>query len=136
MLSVTALHAIKAAASLSGLPEGEFAGAGAIADSTGAPPNYLSKLLKGLAEQGVLVSRKGAGGGFRLARAAELISLYEIVEPIDRVSRWEGCFLGQKACSDPHECSIHRRWQPVRDQYLGLLHDATVAEVAAGRVEV
>jgi DNA-binding IscR family transcriptional regulator len=39
-------------------------------------------------------SQKGIGGGFRLARDPGAISLLDVVEPIEHVSRWSGCILG------------------------------------------
>jgi Rrf2 family protein len=131
MLSRTALHAVRALAHLAELGESEYLGAAAIAKRIEAPPNYLGKLLNKLAAHGIVEPRKGAGGGFRLARPGNTISLYEAVEPIDRVSRWNGCFLENPVCGHQGGCAIHRRWGPVRDAYLRLLHESTVNEVAS-----
>ena len=131
MISRTAKHALAALTALAELPEGRYAGAGEIADEIDAPRNYLGKLLKNLADEGVLESQKGKGGGFRLARAPGSIPLIEIVEPIDRVSRWSDCFLGRGRCSDEAPCAVHHRWAKVRDAYLGFLRETTVADLAA-----
>ena len=107
MLSKTGIHAIKALSILTKLPEGIYAGAGEIAAEIAAPRNYLGKLLKTLADEGLLVSQKGKGGGFRLARDASKISLYEIMDPIDHVSRWSGCLFGGGPCSPQNPCALH-----------------------------
>lgn len=130
MLTRTAIHALRAMATLAELSERHFAGAADIAEEIGAPPNYLGKLLKTLAEEGLLESQKGKGGGFRLARSSQAISVYDVVEPIDHVSRWEGCFLGRTRCSDEAPCAIHTRWGAVRDQYLKFLRDTSISELA------
>lgn len=129
MISKTALHAVRALAVLAELPEGEWAGAGAVARLIGAPENYLGKLLQGFARQGLVASRKGLGGGFRLVKAPEAISLLEVVESIDQVSRWSGCFLGRERCSDDAPCAMHGRWAVVRDAYLALLRESTIADL-------
>ncbi|TVQ40793.1 MAG: Rrf2 family transcriptional regulator [Spirochaetaceae bacterium] len=129
MLSASALHAVRALGELSGLNKDQYAGAASIAQRIGAPSNYLGKLLQSLVSHGIVDSRKGAGGGFRLARPAGSISLLDVVEPIDRVSRWNGCFLQNPVCGAHGGCTIHRRWAPVRDAYLALLRESTVAEV-------
>lgn len=129
MISKTALHAVRALAALAELPEGEWAGAGAVARSIGAPENYLGKLLQGFTREGFVVSRKGLGGGFRLARPPKEISLFQAVEPIDHLSRWSGCFLGRARCSDAAPCAMHDRWSSVRDAYLRLLQETTVADL-------
>lgn len=132
MLSTTALHAVRAMGELADLEEGRYAGAVAIAEKIGAPRNYLGKLLQSLSSHGLVDSRKGAGGGFRLARPADSITLYDVVEPIDRVSRWNGCFLGNRSCNGT--CRIHRRYGPVREAYLSMLRESTIEEVAGSVV--
>lgn len=130
MISKTGMHAVNAVATLALLSDGRFAGAAEIADRIGAPRNYLGKLLKVLADNGLLDSQKGKGGGFRLSRDAGRISLYEIMEPIDHVSRWGGCFLGRARCSDHTPCALHQRWSTVRRAYIQFLQETTVADVA------
>jgi len=130
MFSKSGVHALTALAALAELPEGAYAGAADIAAAIGAPPNYLGKLLKTLAEEGLLESQKGKGGGFRLARDPAAISLLEVMEPIERVSRWSGCFLGRSRCADDAPCAVHQRWGHVRDAYFQFLKETTVADLA------
>ncbi len=82
-----------------------------------------------LAEEGLLESSKGRGGGFRLARPPEAISLYELLEPLEHVSRWTGCFLGRGSCSQDSPCPVHPRWGKVRDAYLAFFKGTTLAEL-------
>ena len=131
MLSKTGLHAVRAVVALAKLPEGAYAGAARVAQEIGAPLNYLGKLLKALAEEGLVESQKGLGGGFRLARDAGKITLLDIVEPIEHISRWSGCLLGRPECSEVNPCAMHDRWKAVRDAYLNMLRRTTVAELVA-----
>ncbi|MBD3402743.1 Rrf2 family transcriptional regulator [candidate division GN15 bacterium] len=136
MISKTSVNAAKALALLAGMPPHEYAGAGFIAREIGAPQNYLGKLLKTLASEGLLESQKGYGGGFRLARSPEKITLYDVVEPLDKVSRWGGCFLGGGRCSESNPCAVHDRWKTIREQYLGFLRETTMADLASKRVSL
>jgi Rrf2 family protein len=131
MITRTGLHAVRAMAALARLPEGAYAGAAGIAREIGAPPNYLSKLLQNLAREGLVRSQKGLGGGFRLARDPRSISLLDVVEPIEQVSRWSGCVLGHRDCSDEVPCAIHDRWKRVRTDYLRMLRQTTIADLLA-----
>jgi Rrf2 family protein len=131
MLSKTGLHAVRAMLALARLPEGAYAGAAHIAQEIGGPQNYLGKLLKALAEKGLAESQKGLGGGFRLARDAREISLLDVIEPIEHISRWSGCILGRPECSEVNPCAIHDRWKAVRDAYLRMLKRTTLAELVA-----
>lgn len=128
MISRTALYALKAIQELARLPASELGGAAAIAEKTGAPVNYLGKLLKLLAQDGLLESRKGLNGGFRLARLPAEITLFDIAEPIDHVSRWTSCFLGGGQCCEDAPCSVHGAWQVVRQEYLNFLKHTTIAD--------
>ncbi len=130
MISKTAVHATLALAFLAELDSEDYAGASQIAESVGAPRNYLGKLLKQLASEGLVESQKGYGGGFRLAESPDDITLYDIVEPLDHVSRWNGCFLGRSTCSDEAPCAVHKRWARIREQYLRFLKQTTIAELA------
>lgn len=131
MLSKTALHALHAVAQLAELPEGQFRGASSIAEEIGAPANYLGKLLQSLVQEGIVFSQKGIGGGFRLARRASEVTLYDVVEPIDHISKWSGCFMGRKTCSPESPCAMHLRWATVRDEYFSMLREASIADIAS-----
>ena len=129
MLSRTAQYAVKAMIELARLRDGELGCAACIAGRTGAPVNYLSKLLKLLAQQGLLESRKGLGGGFHLARPAREITLFDIAEPIDHVSRMSSCFFGDADCRQVPRCAAHDGWQAVRDPFLGFLRNTTLEQL-------
>jgi Rrf2 family protein len=129
LIGKTGVHAIRALAQLTGLSEGQSLGAAQIAEKIDAPPNYLAKLLRILARQGLVESHKGPGGGFRLARDARKIRLLDVVEPIERITRWNGCILGQKDCSDENPCAIHDRWKQLRVGYLAMLAETTIADL-------
>jgi Rrf2 family protein len=131
VLSKTGLHAVRAVLALAKLPKGAYAGAANIAREIGGPQNYLAKLLKSLADEGLLESQKGLGGGFRLARPARQISLFDVVDPIEHLSRWSGCVLGRPECSEVEPCAIHNRWKAVRESYLRMLERTTIAELVA-----
>lgn len=134
MISKTGIHALAALTKLASLDKGEYAGAADIADEVGAPRNYLGKLLKTLADNGLLVSQKGFNGGFRLARAADEISLFDVVEQIDKVSRWGNCFMSSGRCSESEPCAVHTRWKSIRENYLGFLHETTIEDLLQKKV--
>jgi Rrf2 family protein len=131
VITKTGLHAVRAMVALARLPEGAYAGAVNVARAIRAPQNYLGKLLQTLAREGLVQSQKGLGGGFRLARDPRSISLFDVVEPIEQISRWSGCILGHPQCADDVPCAIHDRWKGVRNASLRLLQRTTIADLAA-----
>ena len=129
MISKTGVHALTALAVLAKLSNGNYAGTADVARTIGAPRNYLGKLLRALSDQGLVESQKGKGGGFRLARDPATITLLDVMEPVGRVSRWTGCFLGQARCSDDVACAVHARWSVTREAYFQFLKNTTVADL-------
>jgi len=130
MISKTGIHATLALTFMARLQPGEYSGAAQIARVVGAPGNYLGKLLKQLAAEGLVESQKGFGGGFRLARTAKKITLFDIVEPLDKVSKWQGCFLGRTKCTAESPCAVHHKWSRIRDSYLHFLKTTTIDQLA------
>lgn len=130
MITRTGTHALKAMAYLSSLPANAYEGAGEIAARIKAPQNYLGKLLRQLARAGLLEGRKGIKGGFRLARDKGDISLYEVLEPIEHVSRIKECILGKAQCTLRDHCPLHEGWARVRNDYLGFLRDTKLSAAA------
>ena len=54
-----------------------------LAEETGVPLPTAQKLMGRLAAAGLLTSARGTGGGFRLARGADGISLADIIEAVE-----------------------------------------------------
>lgn len=129
MITKTGLHAIRAMVVLARLPAGAYEGAARVAKEIDAPQNYLGKLLQTLSHDGLVKSQKGLGGGFRLAKAPREISLLDVVEPFEHISRWTGCVLGRPECSEVDPCVIHNKWKKVREAYLALLSGTTIADL-------
>jgi Rrf2 family protein len=129
MISKTGVYGIRAMLALAKLPEGQCAGASRIAELVQVPQSYLSKLLQILVRAGLVRSHRGVAGGFSLARPATKISLYDVVEPLEPVERWSGCFLGNAECSDESACPVHDRWKVVQGAFLDMLRRSTLAEL-------
>lgn len=136
MMTKTGTLAIRAMIVLAELPGEKYVGAAQVAKKLKAPPNYLSKLLQSLCKTDIVVSQKGMGGGFRLARDPEKISLYEVIEPLEQVSRWERCIMGRATCSDENPCVLHQEWAAISGRYLDLLENTTISDLIRGYKKV
>ena len=98
--------------------------------STGArlPRQYLSKILRTLASRGLLESRRGRSGGFRLARTAADITLFEVVDPLDHLDTRGTCLLRPAGCDDSTPCGLHNSYRHIHDNFIELLHRTTLAD--------
>lgn len=102
-----------------------------LAEKTGIPANYLSKILWTLGNAGIIDATRGNGGGYRLKRDPAKIHLFEVVDLFDRDRTKLTCFLGQgKNCDEEHPCTAHHAWRSVRAAYLDFLHSNTVADIS------
>jgi FeS assembly SUF system regulator len=72
-----------------------------LAMETGVPLPTAQKLMGRLASAGLLTSARGTGGGFRLAREAQGISLADIIEAVEGPIAMTNCITGSS-----HECAI------------------------------
>src|SRR3546814_13910741 len=76
-----------------------------VAEQTGVPLPTVQKLMGRLAQSGLLGSARGSGGGFVLARAADSISLADIVEAVDGPIAMTACVdQGRPDCGLENGC--------------------------------
>lgn len=132
MISKSGIHALRAVTVLAQVGPGEYRHAGAVAAAVGSPANYLSKLLHQMSRRGVLESQKGQGGGFRLSRSPDEMTVFEIIDAIDDLRTLNRCIFGNEECSDAHPCGLHEEWQPVRDAFLNMLKKMTITRLVDG----
>ncbi|MCA9068183.1 MAG: Rrf2 family transcriptional regulator [Planctomycetaceae bacterium] len=130
MISKTGKYGIRAMLVLARLPADEYAGTPQIAELASIPPSYLRKLFQTLAKSGLVKSQRGIAGGFRLARDANLITVYDILAALEPIDRWSECFLDNTECSEDQACSIHSHWKAVQEAYLKMLRQSTLSELA------
>lgn len=102
-----------------------------IARQEGLPAPVLAKVLQELVRKGLLRSRRGPGGGFRLARRAELITLRDVVAAIDGLDHFQECAVGLERCADETPCPLHDTFKGLRAQVVSYLENTTIAGMAA-----
>ena len=68
---------------LAALPDDQALPAARLAEYHDVPPAYLAKALQAMAAAGIVESRPGPCGGYRLARSPEEITLLDIVTAVD-----------------------------------------------------
>lgn len=101
-----------------------------IAKAEGLPAPTLATVLQNLARAGLVTSQKGPKGGFALARAADDITLYQIVEAVDGMQNLTQCALGLDACSSDIPCSIHGCLYEIRQQLIEHIQSVTVTDLS------
>ncbi|MGE3730606.1 MAG: SUF system Fe-S cluster assembly regulator [Lysobacterales bacterium] len=85
----------------------------------------VSKLLKLLAAAGLVESRRGSKGGYRLARAPASISVLDIVVALEGPMGMTECSASKGACDHEVHCQVQHNWQRI-----SRLIAASLAEVS------
>ncbi|MDP2359533.1 MAG: Rrf2 family transcriptional regulator [bacterium] len=129
MISQTAEYALRAMVFLAENAE-EALPVPIIAEHTRVPAGYLSKVLQGLVRSGLVESRRGLRGGFRLARGPADLNLLEIVNSVSPIERITTCPLGLPY----HEgrlCSLHQRLDEAIGHFERSFRETTLADLMA-----
>jgi len=103
-------YAVRAVYYLAQLGPGRQAATAQIAREQKIPLTFLAKIVSQLSAAGVVRATRGARGGVRLARAADDLSLLDIVEAIDGPITLNECVRDPSACPLGDNCAVHAVW--------------------------
>jgi Rrf2 family transcriptional regulator, nitric oxide-sensitive transcriptional repressor len=116
---------------LAGAPERRFT-TGELATELAISRNHLAKVVQDLARAGYIETRRGAGGGFRLALPAASITLGGVVRLLEQQGALVECFRadGGNCTLTPH-CRLKSRLAAAREAFLDELDRTTLADCAS-----
>jgi FeS assembly SUF system regulator len=110
--------------------------AGLLAEETGVPLPTAQKLMGRLASAGLLSSARGTGGGFRLAREANGISLADIIEAVEGPIAMTVCVDEKRNdCALDGHCLVKPHLNVVNGAVRGALQGVSLATLAQGEVK-
>jgi Rrf2 family protein len=130
LISQTAEYAIRAMSAIATLRPGTRIRASDLGRGAGIPAPYLSKILRRLVLADLLVSQKGQGGGFSLARPAAEIPFIDILNAIDAFPTDGRCAFGWGNCDQLSPCPLHGAWSRLSQQVREWAKQTNLAEVA------
>ena len=130
MLRVTKLtdYATIVLTALASEPAAVLSAAG-LAERAGLEIPTVAKVLKPLAQAGLVEGFRGAAGGYRLARAAGAISLFEVVEAMEGPLGMTECSVHAGACGLESSCSVRANWRRINDVVAEALRGMTLADM-------
>jgi Rrf2 family protein len=124
-ISVKGEYALHAIFDLALQPPGEPVKIADIARRQKIPQKFLELILSGLKQAGFVESRRGAEGGYLLARTPDAITVGEVMRHVEGVKPKRGSNGGKQA-SDP----FAETWRRVDQAVSGVIDQTTFAELA------
>jgi FeS assembly SUF system regulator len=106
-----------------------------IALATGLALPTVSKLLKTLARSGLLVSTRGARGGYLLLRAPREISVAQVIAAIEGRIGMTECSSVPGLCMQESGCSVRANWQRINHVVLRALQQISLEQLAQPMTE-
>jgi Rrf2 family protein len=100
-----------------------------IAKDQGISIKYLEAILSLLKAAGLVHVRRGVGGGYRLSRPPEQITLFDVLEPLEDFLGIVHCTTGNCDCERMEECLTRRVWEEMRDMNREYLRKKTLAGI-------
>src|SRR5829696_8742408 len=138
MFSTKAEYGVRVMAHLAKRGGGEPISLGSIADAEGLPLAYLEHLVQRLRKARLVESRRGAHGGYTLARGADEITMAEVVRALEGDIAPIECISadadGALVCSREHHddgdpCPTKFLWTRVQGSIVRTLNEMTLDDL-------
>ena len=100
-----------------------------VAAATGIALPTVSKLLKSLAKSGLVVSTRGANGGYELARSPREISAADVIDALEGPVSITECSSIDSLCEHEDVCSVGGAWQRINVAIRRALDDVTLSDL-------
>ena len=105
----------------------------AISDHQNIPKRFLEQILNDLKSAGIVQSRRGVAGGYRLAKPPQEITLAAVVRHIEGALAPVSCvserFYQKCSCPDESRCAIRSVMKEIREAIVKIAERMTVAEM-------
>jgi len=100
-----------------------------IAQRQSIPPKYLPQIIAALGQAGLLNSTRGYGGGLRLSRPAEEISILNVIEAIQGKPRLFECQLGISDCIHQPNCQLRSIYNKAQNALENVFGETKLSDV-------
>lgn len=130
-ISARADYAVRATVAIAQAGD-EVISADAVAEAQGIPRSFLEGILTSLRRAGIVTSRRGAAGGYRLALPASSVSVADVIRAVDGPL----VYVRDARPSDVEYLEQHEAlatlWVALRANVRAVLEATTIADLATG----
>jgi Rrf2 family iron-sulfur cluster assembly transcriptional regulator len=100
-----------------------------VAEAQSVPESYLAKIFQDLSRSGLVVSHRGAKGGFVLARDPDKITLRQVIEAVEGPIALSPCLDERVGCELSAICEVHLILAEAQSQLLNVLDGSTLRDI-------
>jgi Rrf2 family protein len=100
-----------------------------IAKQQGVPRKFLEKIIQDLIRKGLIKSRRGSCGGYRLARPPDAISFYDVIEAIEGPIAVNACLDQHLGCDQLSRCTMVGVWNEVQRKVIEVFTSTKIADL-------
>ena len=105
----------------------------AISDQQNIPKRFLVQILNDLKSAGLVQSKRGMAGSYRLARTPEQITLAAVIRHIEGALAPVSCvsekFYEKCSCPDESRCAIRSVMKEIREAIVQIAERVTIADL-------
>ena len=94
-----------------------------------SPKKFLEKIIQDLIRSGLIKSKRGACGGYTLARSPDEISFYEVIEALEGPIAVNACMDEHMNCEQLPRCSMVNVWSEVQRKVTEVFTSTTIADL-------
>ena len=110
-------------------PVGQVCLVSQVAAAEDLPESYLAKIFQDLARNRLLISHRGAKGGFSLVSGPEEINLLQIIEAVEGPIALAPCLDVREGCERIQICEIYDALDSAQAQMTLVLKNTTLADL-------
>lgn len=134
-------YALRAMIYLATLPPAAVVPFREIARLNGLPEDFLAKILRSIADAGLLTAVRGSHGGYQLAKSPEAISFLDVIEAVEGPVRLNVCVddearvspLDHDGCAVSGSCTMLAVWRTGQERMLEVYRSTSLRELATPR---
>jgi len=131
MLSPQSKYALRALMFLNECSSDEFIQVQHIAKKTNLPGAYLSKIIKQLVTDEILIARRGKNGGIKINPEKFDVKFIDVCHSMRDPMVVDECVLLKKPCNKKSPCMYHGEWSSTKQKFLEFLKDSSIASSTA-----
>jgi Rrf2 family protein len=122
-------YGLRAVIFLSEKQQGHCCSIAEIAKHQGVPRKFLEKIFQDLLRKGLIKSKRGVAGGYMLARPAETITFYQVIEALEGPIAVNACMDEHPSCDQLPRCTMVGVWTQVQQKVVEIFTQTTLADL-------